>query len=67
MPGGDIFAALSCQLGQVAGEPEDHYEETVAVGWDIAADWVEAARLAAEYEGAVEQVNPGFVGYSVIP
>ncbi|MCX4241185.1 hypothetical protein [Paraliomyxa miuraensis] len=67
VPGGDVFAALSCQLGQVAGEPADHYEETVAVGWDIAADWVEAARLAAEYEGAVEQVNPGFVGYNVIP
>jgi len=65
VPGGDVFAALSCQLGQVFGEAEDHYEETVATSWDIAADYVEAARLAAEYEGPLEQVNPTFIGYNL--
>lgn len=67
VPGGGQMAALSCQLAQVVGEPEDHYEETVAVGWDIAADWVEAARVAAEYEGPMEQVNPEFTGYNLLP
>ncbi len=67
VPGGGIAAATSCQLAQVVGEAEDHYEETVAVGWDIAADWVEAARLAAEYDGPIEQVNPAFTGYNLIP
>ncbi|MCA9709691.1 MAG: hypothetical protein KDK70_27885 [Myxococcales bacterium] len=67
VPGGDVFAAFSCQLAQVVGEAEDHYEETVAVGWDIAADWVSAAAAAAEYEGPLEQVNPAFVGANILP
>ncbi len=65
VPGGDIFASLSCQLAQVVDEAEDHYEETVAVSWDVAADWVEACRLATEYEGPLEQVNPTFIGYNL--
>ncbi|MEM9453625.1 MAG: hypothetical protein AAGF11_05570 [Myxococcota bacterium] len=67
VPGGGSAAAFSCQLAQVVGEASDHYEETVAVGWDVAADWIEAARLAAEYEGPLEQVNPEFIGYNLTP
>lgn len=52
----------SCRYGQVLGEPDDHYEETNAVGWDVGADMLAAvAALTGDDDPAT--VNPEFPGY----
>lgn len=54
--------AGSCRYGQVLGEPEDHYEETNAVGWDVGADMLAAvAQLTGNSNPAM--VNPEFPGH----
>jgi hypothetical protein len=46
----------------VLGEPDDHYEETNAVGWDVGADML-AAVAALTGDDDPGTVNPGFPGY----
>lgn len=54
--------AGSCRYGQVLGEPDDHYEETNSVGWDVGADMLAAvAALTGNDDPAM--VNPDFPGY----
>jgi hypothetical protein len=54
--------AGSCRYGQVLGEPEDHYEETNAVGWDVGADMLAAVgQLTGDSNPAM--INPGFPGH----
>lgn len=52
----------SCRYGQAAGRAAGHYEETNAVGWDVAADMLDAvARLTGSADRT--QVNGQFAGY----
>jgi hypothetical protein len=61
---GDIQQVLagSCFYGQAFGEAREHYEETNAIGWDIAAD-LHAAVERMMGSSSDRQVNPDFVGY----
>ncbi len=58
---GQVIEA-SCRYGVLQGQPDDHYEETNSVGWDLAADIMAAvAELTGSSDDA--QVNPDFPGY----
>ncbi len=64
VPEGQLRLAVdySCRYGQALGQARGHYEETNAVGWDIAADLHAAVqRLLGTTSSA--QRNPSFVGY----
>ena len=54
--------AGSCRCGQATGRAAGHYEETNSVGWDAAADMIEAV---AQLTGSSDrtQVNDQFAGY----
>ena len=54
--------AGSCRYGQATGRAAGHYEETNSVGWDAAADMIEAV---AQLTGSSDrtQVNDQFAGY----
>jgi hypothetical protein len=54
--------AGTCRYGQAVGEATSHYEETMAAGWDTAADMLAAVR---ELTGgtSTERINPAFEGY----
>lgn len=54
--------AGSCAYGQAFGEAREHYEETNALGWDIAAD-MHAAVERMMGRTSDRQVNPSFIGY----
>jgi hypothetical protein len=54
--------AGSCTYGQAFGEAKEHYEETNAVGWDIAAD-LHAAVERMLGTSSNRQINPDFIGY----
>ncbi|MDA2967194.1 MAG: hypothetical protein O3B91_06680 [Actinomycetota bacterium] len=65
---GDDAAAVAavCRYGQALGrelgEPEGHYEETNAAGWDLVDDmWDAATRLfGAQGSGRINPDNPGY-------
>ena len=52
----------SCRYGQVAGRAAGHYEETNAVGWDVAEDMLAAV---SQVTGVTDraQVNEAFEGF----
>ena len=63
----DVVAA-SCRYGQQPGlfgldEPQDHYEETNSVGWDLAADLFAAVEAVTGRTASGSTVNPDFEGY----
>lgn len=51
-----------CRYGQALGEATSHYEETMAAGWDAAADMMAAVR-ALTGGTSTERINPDFPGY----
>jgi hypothetical protein len=60
----DIQQALgaSCRYGQALGQAESHYEETNSVGWDLAADILDAVSALTGI-GPSARINPDFPGY----
>jgi hypothetical protein len=64
LPEGAVRDAVvgSCRYGQATGRPLGHYEETNSVGWDAAADMIDAV---AQLTGSTDrtQVNEKFAGY----
>lgn len=57
-----LAMAYSCRYGQALGEARSHYEETNAVGWDIAADLHAAVERLMGRTSSVQR-NPSFIGF----
>ncbi len=67
---GDDAAAVAavCRYGQALGrelgEPEGHYEETNAAGWDLVDDMWDAATVLFGNQGS-GRINPDNPGYTI--
>lgn len=64
VPNGAQFAQLTCGYGQAFGEAQGHYCETMGASWDSTDDYVQTVKTLTGWQGALEQVNPDFVGYN---
>jgi hypothetical protein len=52
----------SCRYGQALGEAAGHYEETNSVGWDAAADMLDAVTRLTGIRDTTA-INPAFAGF----
>ncbi len=65
--GGAEWAWRSCYYGTAWDEAEDHYVQTMAAGWDMAADWTESVKRLTGWSGELEDINPAFIGNNQPP
>lgn len=63
-PMGAEWARRTCYYGQTMGQVDGHYEETLSSSWDMASEWIGAAKALTGFEGEPEDVNPAFTGYN---
>ena len=64
-PDGARLAWETCYYGQLFGDADGHYEETLSASWDIEREYITAAKEILGFTGELQDVNPNFYGYNL--